>query len=370
MADGDFSPSNMAKLVMSLDDAMSDSRVQQRHNLMPKVDIIEQVYAVQTANWNSVRPNDRFCEEFDVVWLQENDEEAELITNQVMMHREKCAIDGDELGSAKKSYKLSKEIHIGVKIKDEDCGNIFDWEGKVSLSLLQAQKKLLERWAKALPALLDAGAGANRLLDSGLADFDWNIGAADGTGTSIQPGDITFDKSSYYLMMLFEMNKLQNPRIIDGGVFAYQAWLASIKNGTGAGDVGDYNAYGYIADRYAADFLNMYRGGYANNAFVIDQGSWAMPTVSFFPRLGENGNHIIGDEYKYSIPMAGFTLGGNPIYLDLQYKKEKEAIASSNGHCQLVHTFDLALKWDLWQAPKYTTDDVTGTVKITKAPAV
>lgn len=368
MAEGDFSPSNMAKLILSLDDAMADSRVQQRHKLMPKVPIIQLVKDVETANWNAVRPTERYCEEFDVVWLEESDTEAEHLTNQTMLHREKCTIDGEELQSAKKTYKLKQETHIGVTVKDEDCGNIFDWEGKVALGLLQAQKKLLERIAKAIPGQLDAGAGPNVLNDAGFADFDWNIGAIDGTGTEIAPADLTFQKSAYYLNMLFEMNKFQNPRIIDGGVFAFEAWLAGVKAGTGAGDIGDANAWEFIADRYSNDFINMYRAGYANNAFIIDQGSWAMPFVSYFPRLGEN-NHIIGDEYKYSVPMSGFSLNGQPIYMDMQYKLEKEQIGLT-GHCQLVHTFDLAVKWDLWQAPKYQSDTVTGTVKVTKGAAV
>lgn len=359
----------MPKLILALDDAMSDSRVQQRHKLMPKLDIIEQVKDVETANWNAVRPNDRYCEEFDVTWMEESDTEAVLATNQTMLHRVKCDIDGEELQSAKKSYKLGKAISIGVKVRDEDCGNIFDWEGKVALGLLQAQKKILERWAKALPALLDAGAGPNLLNGAGFADFDWNIGAKDSVGsfTEIEAADLTFEKSAYYLNMLFEINKFQNPRIIDGGVFAFQAWLAGVQDGT-QGDFGANNAFAYISDRYKNDFINMYRGGYPNSAFIIDQGSWAMPTVSYFPRLGDN-NHVVGDKYHYSVPFAGFTLNGQPLYLDMTYDVAEETIAGTS-RCQLVHTFDLELKWDLWQAPKYTSDTVTGTVRVDRIPTV
>lgn len=332
---------------------------------MPKLDIIEQVKDVETANWNSVRPADRYCEDFEVTWMEESDTEAVLATNQSMIHRVKCSIDGEELQSAKKGYKIAKTINVGVKVKDEDCGNIFDWEGKVALGLLQAQKKLLERWAKALPAFLDAGAGPNLLNGAGFDGFDWNIGTTAGTGTEIDPADIDFFKSSFYLNYLFEINKLQNPRIIDGGVFAYNAWMAQVQNGTYTGDNGAGNAFGYIADRYKLDFLNMYRAGYANTAFIIDQGSWAMPTVSYFPRLGEAGSEVKADKYIYSVPFSGFTLNGQPVFFDMTYIKVEEQIGST-GRCQLVHTFDLELKWDIWQAPKYTSDTVTGTVKVTR----
>lgn len=368
MALGDFTPSNMSKLILSLDDAMSDSRVQQRHKLMPKLDIIEQVKDVETANWNSVRPKDQYCMDFDVAWLEESDTEATLNTAQTMLHRPKCTITGEELQSNKKTYKLEKSINLGFAVKDEDCGNIFDWEGKIALGMLQTQKKILERWAKGLPALLDAGAGPNLLNGSGFDDFDWNIGSLDGTGTEIAPTDLNFQNSSYYLNMLFEINKFQNPRIIDGGVFSYDAWLAGIQKGAAAADIGSANAWEYIADRYKADFINMYRAGYANNAFVIDQGSWAMPTVSYFPRLGQD-NEVKADKYIYSVPFSGFTLNGNPVYFDMTYTKAEEQIAST-GRCQLVHVFDLELKWDLWQAPKYTTDTVTGTIKIERGDGV
>lgn len=368
MALGDFSPSNMAKLVLSLDDVMSDSRVQQRHKLMPPLGIIEMVKQIETANWNAVRPKDRYCEEFDVVWLEESDNEATVLTNQTTLHRPPCDIEGEELQSAKKSYRLGKVSKFTVKIKDEDCGNIFDYESKVQLALLQAQKKVLSGVAKALPGYISAYAGANRLNSSPWTGQDWNIGEADGTKTEIQQADLTLDKAAYYLQLMYQINRLQNPAIIDSTLFNFSAFMATIQANANAADTGMLNAWRYFADRYKNDIENMFAGGYPNSAFVIDQGNLALPFVSYFPALGQN-NEVVADKYIYSIPAAGITLGGQPIMIDVTYTKEESQIGST-GRCEIVHNFDLELKFDLWQAPKYQSDNVTGIIELTKGATV
>lgn len=367
MALGDFSPSNMAKLILSLDDAMNDSRVQQRHNLMPEYGILEAIKSIETANWNSVRPTDRYCEEFDVTWLEESDNEASLLTNQAMIHRPLCDIDGEELQSAKKSYKIDKVLSYTLKVKDEDCGNIFDYESKIQLGLLQGYKKLIQRMAKAMPGYLSAFAGTNLLNGAGFNGFDWNIGTADGTNTEIEPADLTLDKAMFYLTRLYQINKLQNPKIVDGGIFAFQNFLATIQKGTGAGDVGMANAWQVIANQYMLDFVNMYAGGYPNSAFIIDQGNLALPIVSFFPRLGGD-NEVVANKYIYSVPVPGFTLGGQTIYVDMTYTKEEETLAGTS-RCQLVHNFNMELKFNLWQAPKYQSDTVTGVIQVNRGEA-
>lgn len=343
---------------------MSDSRVQQRHNLMPPLDTIELVKKIETADWNAVRPKDRFCEEFDVAWLEESDNKATILTNQTMLHRPLCDIDGEELQSAKKSYRLGKSSKFSVKIKDEDCGNMYDAESKVQLALLQAQKKVLSGIAEAIPAYLDGFAGTNKLNGSGFAGQGWNIGTVDGTGTEISPTNLSLEKSVYYLQRLFQINRFQNPGIIDSTLFDFNAWMALIQSGTGAGDVGMNNAWRRISDRYENAFENMFEAGYMGTAFIIDQGNVALPMVSYFPRLGGD-NEVVADKYIYSIPAAGFTLNGQPVYIDVTYTKEESQIGST-GHCELVHTFDLQLKFDLWQAPKYTSDTVTGVIKLTR----
>lgn len=369
MAAGDFTPSALPKLLLALDDTMNDSRVQQRQTLMPPTDIIEQVKNIETANWNSVRPNDQNCMDFDVAWLEESDTEATSLTGQSMIHRPVCTFEGEELQSNKKTYRLDNVISIPVRIKDEDCGNMFDTGSKVSLALLQAQKKILERWGKALPPLIDAEAGANLLNGVSFTGQDWNIGETNGTGTEIDPADLTLEKAVYYLQMAFQINKMQNPYIIDGGMFSFSAWLAGIQNGTGNADTGQWNAWKYIADRYRMDIVNMFAAGYMNKAFVIDQGQLAMPTVSFFPRLGSGENEVVANKYIYSIPMTGFQLNGQPIYLDVTYLKKEEAIPGGSGRCLVVHDFLLELKWDLWKAPKYTSDTVTGIITLNKGAA-
>lgn len=368
MALGDFSPSAMPKLLLALDDVMSDSRVQQRQKLMPPLDTIELVKRIETANWNAVRPKDRWCEEFDVAWLEESDNKATILTNQTMLHRPPCDINGEELQSAKKSYRLGKASKFTVKIKDEDCGNMYDAESKVQLALLQGQKKVLSGIAEAIPAYLDGFAGTNRLNAAGFDNQSWNIGSADGSATQIDASNLSLEKSVYYLQRMFQINRLQNPGIIDSTLFDFNAWMAIIQSGTGAGDVGMANAWRRIADRYENAFENMFEAGYMGTAFVIDQGNLALPMVSYFPRLGED-NEYVADKYIYSIPAAGFTLDGQPVYIDVTYTKEESQIGST-GRCELIHNFDMELKFDLWQAPKYQSDTVTGVIKLTRADEV
>ena len=335
---------------------------------MPYLGIIEQVKAVETANWNSVRPTDRYCEEFDVTWLEESDTPATVLSGQSTIHRPLCDIDGEELQSNRKTYKLDNIVRASVKIKDEDCGNMFDAESKVSLALLQAQKKILVGLAQTLPPRIDAYAGANLLNGSAYDSYPWNIGEAGTSGTDIGYDDLdSLTKTMFYLSRMYQVNKLQNPKIIDGGILAFQEYLATIQKGASAADIGSANAWQFIADGYKQDFVNMMAAGYADNAFVIDQGNLALPIVSYFPRLGQD-NEVVADKFIYSVPVAGYTLNGQPIYIDVTYTKEESQIGVT-GRCEVVHIFSMELKFALWQAPKYASDTVTGIIKLNRADA-
>jgi hypothetical protein len=370
MALGDFSPSAMPKLLVSLDDATTDSRVQQRQDLMPELGIIEMIKNIETANWNSVRPADRYCEEFDVAWLEESDTEAVVATGQTMIHRPLCTIDGEELQSVKTSYKIDKTVTSTLKVKDEDCGNMYDWNSKVQLGLKQSFKKLLVGLAQALPAYVDAYSGDNQLNTAGWNGQAWNIGSANGAFTEIEPSDLTANKVIPYLTMLAQMNKLQSPGIVDGGLLFMDYWNAQAQAGTGAGDIGNANFWALWKNRYELDVVNMAAAGYLNAAFVIDQGALALPIVSFFPRLGSGENEVVANKYIYSVPIPGYTLGGNPVYVDITYTRAEEAIAGGSGRCQIVHTFHMQLKFNLWRAPKYTSDTTTGIVTLKAGAAV
>lgn len=370
MALGDFSPSNMCKLILSLDDAMNDSRVQQRHQLMPPIGILDWIKTVETANWNSVRPADRYCEDFDVTWLQESDTAAVVHTNQTYLHRAPCAISGEELESQKKTYKIGKSVDYTLKVKDEDCGNIFSWESKVSLGLLQGYKKLLVALAQAMPGYLHALAGDNLVNDVADGALPGNIGTDSGAGyteLNFDGGTIAASQLIPYLTYVSTLNKLQNPIILDGGAFFLNYWDAQAKKGTGAGDVGDANYWAALFTNYRQDIVNMLAAGYSGSMFIADTGNLAMPLVSYFPRMGD-GNHVVGDKYIYSVPMPGVTIGGQQVYVDMTYTKAEEQIGST-GRCQLVHTFHMEIKWDIWQAPAYTTDPVTGLIEFRLAPA-
>lgn len=363
MAAGDFSLSVLPKLLVSLDDVMKDSRVQQRHQLMPDTQIIQLIKNIETASWSPLKDNDRSCRDFDVTWLEESDTEANLTTNQTMMHRPACTITGEELMSNKKTYKLTKMVDYTVRIKDEDCGNMFDYESKVQIGLLQAFKKLLERWAKALPAQVDAYSGPNKLNASAYDGQVWNIGTANAGATEISPADVTSGKIIPYFQFVMQLNKLQNPSMIDGGLFVMDYMNAQAQAGTGAGDVGNNNFWNMWRGRYELDIVNMFAGGYMNAAFLIDRGNLAMPTASFFPRLGSGENEVVADKYIYSVPIPGFQLNGEPVFVDITYTRQEAQIASS-GRCEVVHDFRLELKYDLWQAPRYASDDVTGVITL------
>lgn len=362
MALGDFSPSVLPKILVGLEDAFPDSRVGQRHQNMPFYEDLRLIKEQETATYESVRPNDRKCEEFQVTWMEESDNEATLTTGAESIHRPKCTISGEELQSQKQTYKVDTVISHAVKIKDEDCGNMFDANSKVSFALLQGQKKLIEKLAKTLPAWINAYAGDN--LADGIA-FDGNIGVQDAVDpiTEIQAADITADKVITYLGIASQFNKLQEPFLLDGGLF-YKSYLdASMRQGTPAGDSGSANYWAQFP--YANDTINMFGAGLINAAFLIERGVLALPIVSFFPRLGDD-NHITGDKYHYSIPMTGITLGGKPVFIDLVYNKVEEQIGATD-RCQVVHTFDMELKTKLWLSPRYVSDTGTGIITFKKA---
>ncbi|CAG5001923.1 hypothetical protein DYBT9275_02768 [Dyadobacter sp. CECT 9275] len=354
----------MPQILANLEDSMTDSRVQQRHNLMPKHEILRLVKEQETATFESVRPNDRKCEEFSVAWLEESDTEATVHTSVDAIHRAPCSISGEQLQSNKKTYKVDKSVKYTVEIKDEDCGNMFDTESKVALALLQGQKKLVAALAKTLPGYIYAYAGVNQA--DGI-DFDGNIGENDSTDpfVTIAPADLIAEKTIPYLTMLAEFNTLQNPILVDGGMFFLDRWKAQAQAGTNAGDVGNENFWALA--NYNQDIWNMNKAGYLNWAFVIDRGNLALPIVSFFPRLGGD-NEVVADKYIYSIPLAGITLGGQPVYIDVTYTKSESQIGST-GRCELVHVFNMELKFNLWQAPRYTTDPVTGIIALKKGLA-
>lgn len=356
MALGDFSPSRMPAVLATLEDSMTDSRVQQRQKLMPPSKIIDFVVGLQTAEWDSVRPADRYCQEFSVTWLEESDTKATLRTNQQRLDATVCTFDGEELQSNKKNYLIDKVIDTVVKIRDSDCGDMFSTGSKMALALLQGQKKLIARLAEALPAYIYAYAGANTANGIG---FDGNIGVADATNpfTSIAKADATTEKVLPYLMYMATFSKLQNPKMIDGGMLTLERIKSAMEEGVGEN-------YWTLA-QYNEDILNMYAGGFMNWAFIVDNGNLALPVQSFFPELGGD-NELMDGMYRYSIPLAGANFGGEQWYIDVTYTKELETIAGTNK-CELVHNFLLELKFNLWQAPRYASDTVTGVIALKKA---
>lgn len=363
MAAGDFSPSNMAGIIVALDDVMADSRVQQRHNLDVRTDVIDFIKDQETATFipANAKPH---CTEFTVTWLQESNNEADLNINQTYLHRPPCTISGEELESFSKPYKLSKSVSEVVKIKDEDCNNIFGFADKVQIALLQAQKKIKERMAKYAAASLLSFAGENMAIGVG---FNGNIGTAPGASnvTEIPSANITADQIIPYMTMVAALNKLQNPKLIDGGMIYLDRWRAQAKQGTNAGDTGDMNFYDVFG--YRQDLINFMRADLMNYAFMVDSGNLSMPIRSYFPELGGD-NEVVSDKYIYSIPMAGGGFGGEDVRIDVTYTRAEEQLAST-GRCQLVHTFHMEVKFDIWQAPKYTTDLVTGIIAFHQASA-
>lgn len=364
MAAGDFSASNMAGIIVALDDVMADSRVQKRHNLDVPTPVIEFIKAQETATFipANAKPH---CTEFTVTWLQEPDTEATLNINQTYLHRPPCTISGEELESFNKPYKLAKSVVEVVKIKDEDCNNIFDFGSKVQIALLQAQKSLKKRMAKFAAASLLSFAGTNAANGVG---FNGNIGEASSGNanlTEIPYENITADEIIPYLTMVAALNGLQNPKLIDGGVIWLDRWRAQIKKGTNAGDVGEGDFYDVFG--YNQDLLNFMAADLMNYAFLVDAGTLSMPIRSYFPALGDN-NEVVSDKYIYSIPMAGGGFGGEDVRIDVTYTRAEEQLAST-GRCQLVHTFHMEVKFDIWQAPKYTTDTVTGVIALKQASA-
>lgn len=363
----DFSPSVLPRLLVNLKDTMSDSRVQQKHALMPDYGIIELIKKIETAEFMNVRPQDATCREYAVSWMQEPNTKATANTNVARMDKPLCTITGETLDSFKKTYELKKSISHSVSILDDDCGNMFDTGSKVSLALLQTFKKIITGLAEALPPQLYAYAGEN-IANS--KNFNGNIGepkTGNALVTEIQREDLIAEKTIPYLILMSKLNKLQNPGVIDGGLLFLDNLKAKMQDGTNAGDTGNAN-YWNLLSRYELDMINMMESGYGDYAFVIDQGNLSLPIVTFFPRLGE-GNEVRDGKYIYSVPIPGFTILGEPVYVDMTYTKAEVTIAGTN-RCTTNHIFHIELKYDLWQAPKYTTDTVTGIIALQQAELV
>lgn len=364
MALGNFSPSVMPGIFAALKETATDNRVMQRQRLMPPSEILQVIKNQEQGKLESVRPNDRKCEEFKVTWLEESDNKATVHTNVAVQHLPPCVIDGEELQSNNKTYKVKNDVQFAVKVKDEDCGNMFDAESKLALALLQGEKKIIKGLAEALPGMIYAYAGINQA--DGIA-FDGNIGENDPNNpfVGIDADDLKADKIIPYLTMVSTFNKLQNPILLDGGLLLRDFWEARMKK-QGGGD-GVPNEYWDLME-YNQDIINMNDAGFLNWAFLIDAGNLQLPIISFAPELG-NDNELVADKFWFTKNLSGITLGGRPVPIDVTYTKKEEAFGAS-GTCQLVHTFDMKLKWDLWQAPRYTTDPVTGIIALKRNATV
>lgn len=358
MALGDFSKQKMPALVATARSTWANSRAVKDLEYLPDDYALQRIISEQTAELTPVLNGERPCEKFTINWLQTSDTPATLATGQDNLQYALCDVTGEQLEADNAEYKITKSIKYAVEIVDDDCGDTYNTNSKVSLALLTLQKKIWEKAAVSVLTFINTFAGENKANNSSFNMAPGIAPTVSGDFDTYLPLDSLDAKVLVpYLRHVAKFNKFESPYVIDGLLLASQIIVNDAEDGTNAGDVGKMRLWRSVG--YELDTTNMIDAGFHDKMFMLDKGAVAFASAAFAPEAN-NAQERSNGKLSFKMPIFGKTFSGRPVEMDVLYKMTEVPIANGSNRCKLVHTFGGELKWDIWRGPKRAADPVTG----------
>ncbi|MGF7218619.1 hypothetical protein GGR92_004798 [Spirosoma lacussanchae] len=345
----DFSASQVPTLLQDLEAKWESSRANQAQRFKADTNILQGVFAEQTADLLDDLTENDGCKPVKVVWLETGDHTVEEENDLPAKAKTAvtCDIDGPEAASSAIEYEINDMLKVTLKVQEKDCGNHFMRSEKLQHLLLTKQVGLVNKLAQKMTLFMAGNAGES----AGVG----RLGTYQGDGSTaamrkvlrVAPGNLNAFDFAPYVAELAEINRLNSPAVFDGGNLRYALFNAEYQQNTPAGDAGQQNHFDTLRAIYR-DGLNFGANSLADSTFIVEQGALALFTAAFFPTVEED---IIGDGFAYTTyrtPIFGLTqAGGRSIEADTTYMKKKLPIAPGSTKCEIYNIWEMRL----WYLP-------------------
>lgn len=177
---------------------------------------------LRTAGKSNVLTDARQCEGVDVIWLNICD--LDVSTADV-----DCELDGDELGSQKKTYLNNQTFHKSIKIPDSQCRDVTTLLEKRALALMSIAASLDQELEKRIITFLNANADT-------LTGLTMPVGTIDGVDATEWDVPIASVNAELFISLEKVANTLNmvRPQVIDGNNFYSLLKIAAAKEGGGS----------------------------------------------------------------------------------------------------------------------------------------
>jgi len=237
MAVGDFSPSQMPKvLLIQKDIFLNGGRLNVDKN-NPRVNTARAVLENQTARPVPVMTNGS-CTAVDMTWLKYCDQS--VVDCADGGYTFSCDITGAEGESVKQTLTPNICLEKKFSVNDDECNDAFTAEMKIAEGMINAKLAIETELSQVIAARLYAGISPASAYP-GEEPPGWDL-----SGTPYQyPGDATkrpLTLSQMYVMS--QINRITNPVLVGDGSWQADAYLAQFLNNQGGAIYNEAGLYG------------------------------------------------------------------------------------------------------------------------------
>jgi hypothetical protein len=229
------------------------------------------------------------------VWMDDCDD-----TDPEEEDSEACEISGTEIGTTCKDYELTTKFHKSFSVSDHKfrlLGNSVSQNEEVALNLAKKLKLMDELWAKKVVATMDSMSGTN------LNTAPYTVTAP---FTTIPPAAWNPDLFGY-LKVTKDRNKMQNMKLLLGGVMEQALWKIGMETSdpTGASAARKVNSLGTVySDSFITESVLGYKAAFliAPSAMALITKARYIPDGSGREEISQGNKHIY---YTITSPSTG-----------------------------------------------------------------
>lgn len=332
MAAGDFSCAALQKVNVAIDRIWLDNQTKQDY--VAYSDTIKAVLQEQTASFPDLKDplKDKTVK---VYWVADCDSD-------IIDCDDECSVGGETPEASCKEYALDicRKVGFTVPEKEFRTSNL-SREEVVARAMLRRLKTLDEDLSKKAVAKLNIFAGKNQ--------WTGGIGQVEGASgdTYLKPAYWTADLFGY-LSQAGQMNKFQNPFLLNGTNLYQQQWMAQFNNAN-ANEKDQALKMGSIRSYW--DLFNIDSENNPDKiSYMIDRGAVAFVSKVYNPAspVEYSGAGLT----KYSIPSRSIP----GVFYDVVYTNRCE-------NDEIYHDWSISYNAGIFQNPLGCNADVTGILR-------
>jgi len=364
MAQGDFSAGSLPQWKFRLEQIMKGSLSLQRTPAQTAFinTLTERDNSTMERMWNDARNK---CLGFRVTWMKETPVEATRSVTSNLFDPV-CDFEGDEGEATYQDFSGLQHFEAEVKVKDDNCPNLFDKAEKIAERVAEAKKSIINSINAYYAAKLNSYAGVQKYTATD--NINLAVTANAGLLSKVNPGNINHIDFSAYMNFVKVFNKYSDLKVLDGQAFAKFLNTAQILDGSLSKDERQTILSSYLG-MYESAPLDFITNEFTNNFFLIQKGVIATAFHNSHPSTPtmRDANNAV-KRLLYTEPLGINDRYGRPVMCDVSYK-ETEGANDDDKTCNIYHNWHFRVWADAYQNP-LSGDGRTGVLKYFVDPTV